>query len=144
LLREFQRVLKPGGRVLITVPAHPGLWSAHDLALHHYRRYTRTGLLNAVTGAGLVVDRITYGMFLPLIPALGWRLFLRRWRSPVPGPPQPGEDPRERAPGYHTDERPVPGWLNGLLLGVLSAEAWWMRRGPVPVGLSLMCVARKP
>jgi ubiquinone/menaquinone biosynthesis C-methylase UbiE len=47
-LREFARVVKKGGVAVITVPALPALWSDWDVALHHYRRYTRKHLLSVV------------------------------------------------------------------------------------------------
>ena len=40
-LRELRRVVRPGGRLLVTVPAYPSLWSSHDVVNHHRRRYTR-------------------------------------------------------------------------------------------------------
>ncbi|MGJ6964054.1 class I SAM-dependent methyltransferase [Streptosporangium sp. G11] len=55
---ELVRVLRPGGTALITVPCDMALWSAHDVASGHVRRYTREGLEGLLTGAGLVVDRL--------------------------------------------------------------------------------------
>ncbi|MGC5010281.1 class I SAM-dependent methyltransferase [Streptosporangium sp. DT93] len=55
---ELARVLRPGGTALITVPCDMALWSAHDVASGHVRRYTREELGALLTGAGLVVDRM--------------------------------------------------------------------------------------
>jgi SAM-dependent methyltransferase len=55
---ELCRVLKPGGTALIAVPCDMALWSAHDVASGHVRRYTRETLTDVVTGAGLVVDTL--------------------------------------------------------------------------------------
>lgn len=54
--RETVRVLRPGGRALIAVPAGMALWSGHDVALGHVRRYERQQLADLATGAGLVID----------------------------------------------------------------------------------------
>jgi hypothetical protein len=114
------------------------------LALHHYRRYTSSTLAEVVQQAGFHVERLTYGMLLPLLPALAWRLLFRPWRRPVPGPPGPHDDVSRRAAGYQTDETPVPPWLNSLLLSWLRVEAALLKGFNLPVGLSLLCVARKP
>ena len=60
LLGEFRRVLMPGGRLLISVPAYQWAWSDFDVRAGHHRRYTRDRLVRAVTAAGFVVDRATY------------------------------------------------------------------------------------
>ena len=63
-LTGIARKLKPGGRILITVPAHPWLWSAHDVVNHHKRRYTRRTLKAVIAAAthpvlsGPAVDRL--------------------------------------------------------------------------------------
>ncbi|MFG1686361.1 class I SAM-dependent methyltransferase [Nonomuraea sp. NPDC049269] len=56
--RELTRVLRPGGTALITVPCDMELWSAHDVASGHVRRYTRDGLGALLTRQGLVLDRV--------------------------------------------------------------------------------------
>ncbi|MEQ4717333.1 class I SAM-dependent methyltransferase [Nonomuraea sp. B19D2] len=56
--REIVRVLRPGGTALITVPCDMELWSAHDVASGHVRRYTRDGLRDLLTSQGLVLDRL--------------------------------------------------------------------------------------
>ena len=57
--REIRRVLKPGGTLIATVPCHPWLFSAHDEALHHVRRYTRPGFLALLRDAGFTIERAT-------------------------------------------------------------------------------------
>src|SRR5918997_3294807 len=54
---EIHRVLRPGGTLLVTVPCDMRLWSAHDVAGHHFRRYDRDGL-RRVIGAGLQIDEL--------------------------------------------------------------------------------------
>jgi 2-polyprenyl-3-methyl-5-hydroxy-6-metoxy-1,4-benzoquinol methylase len=56
LLRKSLKSLKKGGVILITVPAHPLLFSEHDRALHHYRRYTHQGLMKLLHGEKLLID----------------------------------------------------------------------------------------
>ncbi len=58
-LRELRRVSKPGGWLLVTVPAYQRLWSYHDVANEHYRRYERATLRAAVTDAGWRLERMT-------------------------------------------------------------------------------------
>lgn len=70
-LRSAAKLLKPDGRLLITVPAYPWLWSAHDIAHHHCRRYTKATLLKAASVAGLSVERVGYfnTLLFPVIAA---------------------------------------------------------------------------
>src|ERR1039457_6357501 len=73
-LSEIWRVTKPGGLLVITVPAYGFLWSEHDEALHHRRRYTAHALRNKLTNAGFEVDRSTYFISLLFFPILLMRI----------------------------------------------------------------------
>ncbi|MEP6697360.1 MAG: methyltransferase domain-containing protein [Pseudonocardiales bacterium] len=53
---EIHRVLAPGGTLLVAVPCDMALWSAHDVAVGHVRRYDRASLRSLIAGAGLVVE----------------------------------------------------------------------------------------
>ena len=67
-LAEARRVLKPGGLLFVSVPLHPGLWSVHDVACGHFRRY-KPGDLEALAvscGFGVVEKRHFVSLFLPL------------------------------------------------------------------------------
>jgi 2-polyprenyl-3-methyl-5-hydroxy-6-metoxy-1,4-benzoquinol methylase len=66
--------LKPGGRILITVPAHPWMWSAHDVVNHHKRRYTRRTLRKVIAEAGLRLDMLRWFNSLLFPAAAGARL----------------------------------------------------------------------
>jgi SAM-dependent methyltransferase len=68
---ELRRVLVPGGRMLLSVPAYQWAWSDHDVRAGHHRRYTRSGILALVEGAGMEVVRATYafGGVFPLFAA---------------------------------------------------------------------------
>lgn len=70
-LRSITRKLKPGGRILITVPAFPWMWSAHDVVNHHHRRYTKKTLKTVIGEAGLKLDFMSYfnSLLFPLAAA---------------------------------------------------------------------------
>lgn len=69
--RETARVLRPGGRALVTVPCSMKLWSGHDVALGHHRRYERAELVALMEGAGLeVVDVSSWNVLLRPIARL--------------------------------------------------------------------------
>ena len=128
-LAELLRVTRSGGFLLVTVPAYQALWSRHDEANHHFRRYSRRSLRTAVTGAGWNVCRISSFNSLLLAPAAAVRLAQRR-RGP--------------ADGGTTDLDVGPQWLNRVLEQPLRAEAGWLGHGgTLPAGLSLIAVLRR-
>jgi SAM-dependent methyltransferase len=116
---EIRRVLRPGGTLLVTVPCDMRLWSAHDVAGHHFRRYDRAGLTRAISKAGLVVDELW-----------SWNVLLR----PVVALT------RRRASGNELAQ--LPAVLNAALRAVVVAE----RHLPVRSlpGVSLMLRAHRP
>jgi SAM-dependent methyltransferase len=126
-LRELRRVTKPGGWLLLTVPAYPALWSTHDVVNHHYRRYTRRTLRRAAREAGWRVDRLTSFNSL-LLPAAAAVRVSQRYRL--------------RNDNDHVSELRVgPRWLNGVLERPLRLEAAMLRRGyTLHAGLSLLSV----
>jgi SAM-dependent methyltransferase len=67
LLRSVNRILAPGGQVLVTVPAHAVLWSDHDEHLGHRRRYDRRSLLDVLQRAGLDIVECFYFFCLPCL-----------------------------------------------------------------------------
>jgi SAM-dependent methyltransferase len=123
--------MRPGARLLMTVPALRSLWSMWDVALGHQRRYRRTDLVWCFKGAGMVVDEISY-LFPELIPA-GWARRLLR-------PARPGAA-RADSEAEETEFPGLPRALNGLLyavgLGSVRLRRWW------PVGASLLAAARR-
>jgi SAM-dependent methyltransferase len=128
-LRELRRVCKPGGWLLVTVPAYQALWSRHDEINHHYRRYVRGTLSSAAAAAGWQVERMTSFNSLLLAPAAAVRLAQRRRPDPA----------------YTTDLQLGPAWLNGALELPLRMEARWLAGGrTLPAGLSLLAVLRNP
>jgi SAM-dependent methyltransferase len=127
VLAEMRAVLADDGALLVSVPAFPALWSAHDEALGHRRRYTPRTLREAIEGAGFSVVRMTYtnAVIFPLAAAV--RL-LGRFRRP------------HGSSGV--DMFPLPRPLNRLMIGVYRLEARVMRHVRLPVGVSLLCLAR--
>jgi ubiquinone/menaquinone biosynthesis C-methylase UbiE len=126
-ISEFQRVLKPGGRIVATVPAYPSLWSAHDTALMHYRRYLARPFATLFRNARLRVERLSYTM-TALLPVV-W--LVRRLSRSTKGEPK-------------ASLLPVPAAVNRLLVGLLRAENWFVNRCALPCGVTVFCVARRP
>jgi len=116
---EIARVLRPGGTALIAVPADMRLWSAHDEAVGHVRRYTRDSLTSVVADAGLVVDQV-WSWNVLLRPVAAWR--------------------RRRITG--SDLTALPAVVNAGLSAVIAAERYLpVRSWP---GVSLMLQAHRP
>jgi SAM-dependent methyltransferase len=129
-LGELRRVARPGGWLLVTVPAYQALWSRHDEANHHYRRYSRSMLRGAARSAGWQVQRLSSFNSLLLAPAAAVRLAQRRMGA---------------RNGHSSDLDVGPAWLNDVLERPLALEAGWLGRGrTLPVGLSLLTVLRRP
>lgn len=129
-LRELARVLKPGGWLVLNLPAYPKLRSSHDEAVHIRRRFTRESLRGLLTDAGLRIRTLTYRNTL-LFPIAALVRMARRGSAPHAQPA--------------SDLAPLPGPVNGLLKLPLSLENRWIRQGGrLPFGLSVFCIAVKP
>lgn len=128
VVRECLRVLKPGGILLVTVPALRWLYSDHDRALGHIRRYSRADVRRLFSRSGFQIERITYFNTLLLPLAIVFRIagMLRR-------------GPRSRA-----DPLDLGGPWNWIAYHVFAVEQALIRFIDLPVGLSLLCVVRKP
>jgi hypothetical protein len=122
-------VLRPGGILLATVPAYSFLWSEHDEALGHRRRYRRRELRARLAEEGFAIEACAYvmGSILPVAAAV--RLLQRRRRPDAP--------PR-------SDYIVLPRALNDLLAHLTGLGGHLVNRVPLPFGLSVLAVARKP
>lgn len=121
---ELARRLRPHGSMLITVPAFPLLWTAHDELNHHVRRYTRASLTTLLEGAGLRIVEARYFFVWPAVA----KLLVRMKESVLGGAPRPPRIPW--AP------------LNGLFYGACRLEQALLGSIAPPFGSSLFAVAR--
>jgi SAM-dependent methyltransferase len=127
----------PGGKLLVTVPAHMFLWSNNDTLNRHQRRYTAEELSGKLERAGFNVLAISYTNFFvfPLAAAL---ILARRDRSePALSSPHVDEE------AYQVEMEPAPPLVNRILMWVGKLEAALLRRVSLPVGTSLIAVAEK-
>jgi len=129
-LREFVRVLKPGGIMILQVPAFEWLRSEHDAAVSTKRRYSCAEVKRLVVDAGLTVRRSGYrnAMIFPVVA------ILRRWKHH-----------RAQAEDAVSDLKSIPSMLNTILLIVSIIESvfpWRILRSFI--GVEVFCVATKP
>lgn len=133
-LRQAYELLRPTGRIYVTVPAYSALWSAEDAYAHHFRRYTKRSLGRALEEAGFEVELATYMFsFLPLpillLRSLPYRLGRARPFS---------------AKAVQNDHGVVSGPGRALLNRLLTLELGILRRtGTLPFGGSVVAVAKK-
>jgi len=120
----FVRLLKPGGVALVTVPAGMALWGDWDVALHHYRRYSRAQLLALFPAAQWEVLHVNYTN-VAVYPAV-W--LVRKWRRLFPST-------------QRSEDQLPPAWLNAILRALFVDLA--LARLPLPFGVSLLLVARR-
>lgn len=139
ILTDSYRILKPGGHIIITVPAFMWLWSHNDDINAHVRRYTAAELKQKLTQTGFKVRRVTYNNFFifPLAAAL---LLLRRLSNKEPELVSHHLD--EEA--YQVEMEPASPPVNTILTLVGQIEAGLIRFVNLPVGTSLIAVGQKP
>jgi SAM-dependent methyltransferase len=125
---ELARVLTPGGRMLLSVPAYQWAWSDHDVQAGHQRRYTRPRLVRLAEDSGMQVLRATYafGGVFPIFLAERAR---RRLAPPASGDTRlPQVSPR----------------VDQVLMGLCAMDARVLRRRDLPFGSSVFLAAVKP
>lgn len=125
-LATIHGMLKPKGRLLLTVPAHQWLWSKHDVELHHFRRYSSNQLRERVEKAGFVVDKLTYTN-AALFPVAAFMRLMDRMRD-------------AKVPSGHAIP---PSVLNIAMKTVFSAESHIIANTTLPLGVSLLAVLRR-
>lgn len=125
-LHTLAGLLKPGGTLIITVPAHPWLWSQHDVLNHHFRRYRKAELAAKLGATGLQRRTLSYAM-CSLFPALAAARVFRR---------------RSDSSGAGTDHAP-PAPLSTVLRALFEAEKHFIPRTGLPWGSSLIAVYQR-
>lgn len=129
LIRELWRICRPGGHLLITVPAYPFLWSEHDEALQHCRRYTRASLRKLIGATGFETVRFSSAITFMLPPIVAFRVVQRNVK-------------RKGAPKTHLIR--LPRAFNQMLIGVLKLESRLLRHVNFPAGVSIVALLKKP
>ncbi len=129
-MRECFRVLKPGGVLLTTVPAHNWLWGAHDVVLHHFRRYSRSEILKKLRGAGFEI--VEWSHFVTTAVPIN---YLRRTFDIL------FKKEGDKIDTYDIEFSPA---VNSILLFILRLEKMFIRFLPIPAGSSIFVAARKP
>lgn len=127
-LKELARILKPGGSLVIFAPAYKFLWSFHDEAKHHIRRYEINDLQSKMQQAGLSITKLTYAntFLFPLV-------FAERIITRVMGRPK-----------YINSEDDLhPSWSSMFLRNTFAFESSLLRHIDFPFGVSIICIARK-
>ena len=128
MLREARRVCCPGGTILLLTSAFMFLWSQHDEANRHVRRYTACELREKAKELGLRVRYVSYLNFF-LFPLAALIRLLQRLA------PQRGES--------RMDMFPMPEPFSTMLAGLLALEGWLMRWVRLPFGVSLVAVLER-
>lgn len=126
-LTKIGSLLNPGGHAVFSVPAFSFLWSEHDLLAHHKRRYSARELKEKLIQAGFSPVRITY-----FNTFLFWPIFLFRLIRKFSG-----------LYGGKTDFFMAPEPLNKMLSGIFGAERFLLRFINLPLGISLLAIAKK-
>jgi ubiquinone/menaquinone biosynthesis C-methylase UbiE len=129
--REMARVLKPGGAAVFNFAALEILRGGHSVLAEEVRRYTPATVRRLVGGAGLVVEQLTF-LFASVFPLLLAARLVHRLRRR--GDAESAE--------WEIEVPAVP--VNALLTAAVWAEAQALRVIPMPIGSSIVCLARKP
>jgi SAM-dependent methyltransferase len=129
VLREMRTRMQDSGRLILTVPAHPNLWSAFDVASEHMRRYSPVSLTRALNTAGFKVEYLTYFMSLLFVPMWLRRRFLSATRQDL-------------AVVYDSEFRMIPV-INEIAYEIFRQESHVIHaRRHLPMGTSLGVIAR--
>ncbi len=126
-LRNMHKVLKPGGLAFILSPAYQFLWSGHDEALHHKRRYMLSEMHRKLSRAGFRMRKRSYCITFLSLP-----IFLYRLMS-----------------SFRPNRRPttsyvfLPLWLNNFFTLLLKIEGKLLKYINFPFGISILCIAEK-
>jgi SAM-dependent methyltransferase len=121
-LERIATKLAPEGRILVTVPAYSWMWSAHDIAHHHKRRYSKQALRGVVEAAGLRAVRLGYfnSLLFPVAAVV-------RIAGNVLG-------------RTGSDDKMPPAPLNRIFQTIFGLESYLVGRVPLPAGVSLFAL----
>jgi SAM-dependent methyltransferase len=139
VFNETFRVTKPGGTMVVTVPAFMWLWSNNDVINLHQRRYTAPELKSKLEAAGWEVPYCGYNNFI-VFPLGAGVILLRRWLGKEPDMSSPHFDDD----AYQVEMEPAPGWLNSILEWIGKVEVAMLKRFRLPWGTSVIAIAQKP
>ncbi len=121
-LSAIAQRLRPGGTILITVPQYPWMWSGHDVANHHFRRYTKATLRGAIADAGLKLTMLQSFNSLLFPLAAADRLFAKLTGR------------------QGSDDAMPPAPVNALFEKIFGLERYLVGRVPMPPGVSLVAL----
>jgi len=127
-IREWRRVLKPGGKIVLTVPAYQWLWSGHDESLGHYRRYTAARLRALAKTTNLQPLKLTYAIVFSFLLVAGFRLLTKILGKQTTSESSYVELPRA---------------VNNLFTRLLFIEASLHKVLKFPFGTSVLAVFKK-
>jgi SAM-dependent methyltransferase len=139
ILQDSYRILKPGGYLIISVPAFMFLWTHNDELNAHVRRYTAGELGQKLTQSGYTVQRLTYNNFF-IFPLAAGLLLLRRLANRK----TELASHHLREDEYQVEMEPASPPVNVALTWIGKLEARLIHHLNLPIGTSLLAVARKP
>jgi SAM-dependent methyltransferase len=134
ILQGLRALVRPGGALIVTVPAFQFLWSDHDRINLHRRRYRAAELRERLEASGFEIDRLTYcnmALFPVVAVVRRAQAITRRFR------PKADDE-------LNSDLHRYPRVLNGLLYRLMLGETRLLRRFDLPLGVSILAVARRP
>ncbi len=124
-LSSLKSMLKPGGRIVITVPAYQWMYGKHDVLLHHFRRYSRDGLRSVVRGSDIEIGKLSY--FNTLMFPVTVLAFILDKLTPV-----------DKFTGYDVPAR----WLNATFYNIFRLERFVIDKLNLPFGSSLLMISK--
>lgn len=129
-LSEVWRILNRGGTLLLTLPAYQFLWSEHDIALHHFRRYTASRIRELLEKNGFSIVKCSYVIVSQFPIILAYRIVKGILNIFIPATPK-------------TSHVRLPFFLNNFFIFLLQIESKLIHRINFPFGTSIIVVAKK-